>query len=64
MARPRKGEEKYAPIILSVRVPEWLHNGLQQLADERRVTVSEVANEALAGYLKRKGIKPAAANAR
>ena len=64
MARPRKGEEKYAPIVLSVRVPEWLYNGLQQLADDRSMTVSDVANEAMAGYLRRKGIKPAAANAR
>ena len=37
---------------------------LQQVASERSVTVSEVANDALVGYLKRKGIKPAAASAR
>ena len=48
----------------SVRIPEWVHNGLQQVAHERSVTVSEVANDALVGYLKRKAIKPPAASAR
>ena len=64
MARPRKGEEKNAPIMFSVRIPEWVQDGLQQVALERSVTVSEIANDALVAYLKRKGIKPPAASAR
>ena len=64
MARPRKGEEKNAPIILSARIPEWVQSGLQQVADERSVTVSEIANDAFVAYLKRKGIKPPATSAR
>ena len=35
---------------------------MQQVADERSVTVSEIANDAFVAYLKRKGIKPPAAN--
>jgi hypothetical protein len=57
MARPRKGEEKHAEIMLTVRIPLWVHDGLRSLAKEADGPVSEVANEALVTYLKRKGIK-------
>jgi hypothetical protein len=58
MARPRKGEEKNAPIHLGFRVPVWVHDGLQTLAAERGGPMSDIANEALVAYLKRNGIKP------
>lgn len=58
MARPRKGEEKNAPIHLGFRVPEWVDAGLRKLADERGCPVSDIANEALVAWLKRHGVKP------
>jgi hypothetical protein len=58
MGRPRKGEEKNAPHHLGFRVPQWVRAGLGQIAAERNCPVSDVANEALVGFLKRNGIKP------
>ena len=58
MARPRKGEEKNAPIHLGFRVQVWVRDGLQTLAAERGRPMSDIANEAMAAYLKRNGIKP------
>jgi hypothetical protein len=58
MARPRKGEEKNAPIHLGFRVQVWVRDGLQTLAAERGRPMSDIANEALTAYLKRNGIKP------
>ncbi len=57
MARPRKGKEKHAEIMLTVRIPAWVHDGLRSLAKEAYGPVSEIANEALVQYLRRKGIK-------
>jgi predicted transcriptional regulator len=58
MARPRKGEEKNAPIHLGFRVTEWVRAGLDRLAEKRGSAISDIANEALAEYLERHGITP------
>lgn len=57
MARPRKGEEKNAPIHLGFRVSEWVHEGLKKLAGKRGGPVSDIANEAIVAHLKRHGVK-------
>jgi hypothetical protein len=56
MARPKKGEEKVRPIHLGFRVAEWVHGGLGHLAESDGVPVSDLANDALVAYLKRRGI--------
>jgi hypothetical protein len=56
MARPKKGEEKVRPIHLGFRVAEWVHGGLGRLAESDGVPVSDLANDALVTYLKRRGI--------
>ena len=57
MARPKAGEEKDRPIHLGFRVPIWVRDGLDRLAKQQDSPVSDIANEALATYLKRHGIK-------
>jgi hypothetical protein len=58
MARPKSGKEKHATKGVAFRIPEWMRAGIDRLAAERNVTLSDIANEALAAYLKRHGIKP------
>jgi hypothetical protein len=59
MARPRKGHEKHAPERVAFRIPVWVRAGLDRLAAERSVPLSDIANEALVAYLQRHGIRPA-----
>jgi predicted transcriptional regulator len=58
MARPKSGQEKHASKGVAFRIPEWMRAGLDRLAAERNVTLSDIATEALSAYLKRHGIKP------
>jgi hypothetical protein len=39
-------------------VPAWIRAGLDRLVAERRVALSDVANEAFTAYLRRQGIRP------
>jgi len=57
MARPRKGQEKHAAERVAFRIPFWMRAGLDRLSAERKTPLSDIANEAFAGYLKRHGIK-------
>jgi predicted DNA-binding protein len=56
MARPRKGEEKNAAIHLGFRMPEWVSERLVKLAEKDGKPKSDLANEALVAYLKKRGI--------
>jgi predicted transcriptional regulator len=58
MARPRSGQEKHATKGVAFRIPQWMRAGIDRLANERKVSLSEIATEALAAYLKKHGIKP------
>jgi hypothetical protein len=58
MARPRKGAEKHADERVAFRIPSWVRAGLDRLSAERKASLSDIANEALAAYLRRHGIKP------
>jgi hypothetical protein len=58
MARPRKGHEKHAPERVAFRIPIWMRAGLDRLAAERKLPISDIANEAFGAYLMRHGIKP------
>lgn len=60
MARPRKGHEKAASAAISARVPAWVKDGLEAIADERQSPYSDVVVEALVAYLKKHGIRKAA----
>jgi predicted transcriptional regulator len=64
MARPKKGQEKHAAEWVAFRIPSWMRAGLDRLAAERKAPLSDVANEALASYLKRHGIKAPAEGGR
>jgi hypothetical protein len=57
MARPRRGEEKHAKMGVAFRIPDWMRAGLDRLSKDRKVTISDIATEALAAYLRRHGIK-------
>jgi hypothetical protein len=57
MARPKKGQEKHAAAQVAFRIPTWVRAGLDRLSAERRVSLSDIAGEALVAYLKRNGIK-------
>jgi hypothetical protein len=57
MARPRKGDEKDRPIHMGFRVSEWVRTGLERIAKDEGLPLSDVAHDALVAYLKRHGIK-------
>lgn len=57
MARPKKGHEKNAPERVAFRIPTWMRAGLDRVAADRKLPISDIANEAFAAYLKRHGIK-------
>jgi hypothetical protein len=48
MARPRKGEEKHRSASLRFRVKEEISAELRDLAASRRMSIADVAEEALA----------------
>jgi predicted HicB family RNase H-like nuclease len=48
MARPKKGEEKHRSASLRFRVREEISAQLRVLAASRRVSIADVAEEALA----------------
>jgi hypothetical protein len=60
VARPKKGEEKHAEERVGFRIPTWVRAGLDHVAAERNVALSDIANEAFVTYLKRHGVKPPA----
>ena len=57
MARPRKGEEKNRPIHMGLRVSEWVRAGLERIAAEKGMTMSDVVYDLVVAHLKRQGIK-------
>jgi hypothetical protein len=57
MARPKAGEEKDRDAHVGVRVKKWIRAGLEKIAKEDGVVLSDVAHEAFAAYLKRRGIR-------
>jgi hypothetical protein len=58
MARPRKGQEKHASERVAFRIPAWVRAGLDRVAAERKVALTDIANDALVAYLKKHGIRP------
>ena len=57
MARPKKGEEKDRPEAVGFRIAVWVRAGLERLAKEQGVPISDVMHDAMEAYLKRHGIK-------
>jgi hypothetical protein len=57
MARPRKGEEKNRPIHMGLRVSEWVRDGLERIAKEKGVSMSDVVYDWVVANLRRHGIK-------
>jgi hypothetical protein len=57
MARPRKGDEKLRPNKMGFRVMDWVREGIDQVAKDKALPLSDVAHEAFVAYLKRHGIK-------
>jgi hypothetical protein len=64
MARPKKGQEKHAAERVAFRIPLWMRAGPDRLAAERKAPLSDIANQALASYLERHGIKAPAGDAK
>lgn len=57
MARPKKGEEKDREAIMGFRVTKWVRAGLEKVAKEDKASLADVAHEAFAAYLKRRGVR-------
>jgi predicted transcriptional regulator len=57
MARPKKGEEKDRSEAVGFRISPWVRAGLDRLASEHGIPISDVMHDAMEAYLKRHGIK-------
>jgi hypothetical protein len=57
MGRPRKGEEKNRRIHMGLRVSDWVRAGLEQIAKEKRMSMSDVVYDLVVAHLRRRGIR-------
>ena len=57
MARPKKGEEKDRGAVVGFRITPWIRAGLDKVAKEDGVSLSDLAHQIFVAYLKRRGIR-------
>lgn len=57
MGRPKKGEEKNRPVHMGLRVSEWVRAGLERIANEKGMSMSDVVYDLVVAHLRRHGIR-------
>jgi hypothetical protein len=57
MARPKKEDAKNRFATVGIRLTPWAREGLDRIAKEEGVPLSDVVYDAIVAHLKRHGIK-------
>jgi hypothetical protein len=57
MARPKADEAKGRKAHVGVRVTPWVRAGLDKIAKDERVALSDLVHDVFVAFLKRRGIK-------